>query len=64
VWILAEIHRSHEKRPQPFTIEDFLPKGSLPPAKPEDKSAAMLAQVAFLNEMFGGKDERKVGTPA
>jgi hypothetical protein len=62
--ILAESNRDRTKHPQPFKLEDFLivnrkPK---PEVSPEDKAKAMLAQVEYLNAVFGGNDLRKGAT--
>jgi hypothetical protein len=61
--LTAEIHRDPEKRKEPYTPEDFMPKwgGAAEDASTKDEQSPeqMLAMVVMLNAAFGGKDLRR-----
>jgi len=58
--IVAETHRDHDRRRQPFAPDDFLPEwGNAAEAKAEPQSAeTLLAIVEMLNAAMGGDDLR------
>lgn len=58
--VLAEIHRDPKQRSKPFQPVDFMPKIGEEKKLKKPSADDIVAGIAQLNKMFGGRDLRKV----
>lgn len=54
--VIANVHRDHKRRPQPYRPEDFMPDFGR--ERPEQTWQQQLGIVQMLNAAFGGQDLR------
>lgn len=53
--IVAEVHRDPDRRPQPFTADDFpLPEPGQKPMRPRRPPPPTEAQMLALNQLYPG----------
>ena len=55
-FVLAEINRDKKKKPQPFTVDDFMPKYEAVSVKQKEQSPEdMKEQAKIITQILGGK---------